>query len=126
MVMPSLIVVMLDPGAPVADVDTVATLMLLVSRPASGGFSDGARNRHDTGDDRTDRVVHRAEDPMAQGAERLAALVSHTHVVFNNMEDQGQPNARSLMDVMGILPSARQMAPKEPPWRSDLQAAAAF
>jgi hypothetical protein len=95
--MPSL-VVMLGRSAPVADVDTVATLMLVVLAAASDGFSGDAWNRHDTGGDRTDRV-------------RLAALVvSHTHVVFNNMEDQGQPTARSLMDVMGILPPARQMA----------------
>jgi hypothetical protein len=65
-----------------------------------------------------------AEEPLAQGAERLAALVSHTHVVFNNMEDQGQPTARSLMDVMGILPPARRMAGvarglNGAPWRSD-------
>ncbi len=44
---------------------------------------------------------------VGEGAKRLAAIVPHTHVVFNNnMEDQGQRNARSLMEVMGILPPA--------------------
>jgi hypothetical protein len=37
-VMPSLIVVMLDPIAPVADVDTVATLMLLALAVGVGWF----------------------------------------------------------------------------------------
>ena len=42
---------------------------------------------------------------VAAGARKLADLVADTHVVFNNnMEDQGQRNARSLMDVMGIAP----------------------
>ena len=44
---------------------------------------------------------------VAEGARDLAKLAPHTHVIFNNnMEDQGQRNARSLMDVMGILPPA--------------------
>jgi uncharacterized protein YecE (DUF72 family) len=44
---------------------------------------------------------------VASGARKLAGLVANTHVVFNNnMEDQGQRNARSLMDVMGIAPPA--------------------
>jgi len=76
----------------------------------------------------TDRVVQRRK---SYGPSRRAPgrLVAHTHVVFNNMEDQGQPSARSLMDVMGILPPARQIAGvarglNGVPWRSDLQTAA--
>ena len=44
---------------------------------------------------------------VAEGARRLDGIVANTHVVFNNnMEDQGQRNARSLMDLMGIAPRA--------------------
>jgi len=120
-VMPNL-VVMLGPRAPVADVDTDATLMFLVLAAGVGGFSGGAWSKHDTGDDRTDRVVQRRRSygPRAEG---LAALVSHTHVVVNNMEDQGQPIERSLMDVVRILPPARQAGVARgltgAPWRSD-------
>jgi uncharacterized protein YecE (DUF72 family) len=44
---------------------------------------------------------------VAAAARSLDQRVANTHVVFNNnMEDQGQRNARSLMDLMGILPPA--------------------
>jgi uncharacterized protein YecE (DUF72 family) len=44
---------------------------------------------------------------VAEGTRGLAELAPHTHVIFNNnMEDQGQRNARSLMDLMGILAPA--------------------
>jgi uncharacterized protein YecE (DUF72 family) len=40
---------------------------------------------------------------VAAGAMRLDSEVENTHVVFNNnMEDQGQRNARSLMDAMNL------------------------
>jgi len=41
---------------------------------------------------------------LALGVRRLAAHVPTTHVVFNNnMEDQGQRNARSLIDALDAL-----------------------
>jgi len=40
---------------------------------------------------------------LAQGIRRLAGAVPTTHVVFNNnMEDQGQRNARSLMEALEL------------------------
>jgi uncharacterized protein YecE (DUF72 family) len=40
---------------------------------------------------------------LADGIRRLCVSVPTTHVVFNNnMEDQGQRNARSLMDVLEL------------------------
>jgi len=112
MVMPSLVVVMLGPSALVADVDTVATLTLLVLagvvfRWRALGIGMNA------GEVRTNRVVQRRG---SYGPRRRAPgrLVAHT---------------RCLMDVMGILPPARQMAGvarglNGVPWRSDLQTAA--
>jgi len=42
---------------------------------------------------------------IAGKAARLAALAPRTHVVFNNnMEDQGQRNARTLMALLATLP----------------------
>jgi len=49
-----------------------------------------------------------ADDELAEiagKAAQLAALAPQTHVVFNNnMEDQGQRNARTLMDLIATLP----------------------
>jgi uncharacterized protein YecE (DUF72 family) len=44
---------------------------------------------------------------IAERVRRLAGLAPHTHVIFNNnMEDQGQRNARSLMQLMHSAPPA--------------------
>ena len=67
---------------------------------------------------------------VAQAAEPLAALVPHTHVVFNKMEDQGQPKARSADRRDGHSSASvtrcwcRPSPKRSPPWPSDVQIAA--
>lgn len=69
------------------------------SRPASRGFSGGASISCDDGDD----------DRTARAAERLAPSCPTCMSCSTASKTRASP-ARSLMDVMGILPAARQMA----------------
>jgi uncharacterized protein YecE (DUF72 family) len=72
-----------------------------------GGASAAERFNYDYPDDELRE--------LAAGVQRFAPRVPTTHVIFNNnMEDQGQRNARSLIEALERLGGPKRQTPPEP------------